>query len=318
MRQTEVLTFGEAMTMFIAKNSGDLRQVSEYTKAMAGAETNVSIGLSRLDHFVKWVSKVGDDSFGTYIMKTLESEGVDISSVQIDYSNPTGFQLKSRVENGDPVVEYFRKNSAASKMSIEDFQMECLTEAKHLHMTGIPLALSKSVREFSLYVLQSMKAAGRTVSFDPNLRPSLWKSEEEMIEVINDVAFQADWVLPGIKEGRILTGYQDKEDIVDFYLNMGVKLVVVKLGEAGAYFATPTEREVVSGFKVDKVVDTVGAGDGFAVGVISGITEGLAVREAVARGNAIGALAVMSAGDSDGLPTRTQLDHFMKRGVLVK
>jgi 2-dehydro-3-deoxygluconokinase len=317
MTQTEVLTFGEAMAMFIANKTGDLSQVSEYTKAMAGAETNVSIGLSRLDHSVKWMSKVGNDSFGTYITQTLESEGVDISSVQIDSDNSTGFQLKSKVENGDPVVEYFRKNSAASKMTIQDFQSENFIEAKHLHMTGIPLALSKSVREFSFHVLQSMKAAGKTVSFDPNLRPNLWNSEEEMIQVINDVAFQADWVFPGIKEGQILTGYQNKEDIVDFYLNRGVKLVIVKLGEEGAYFATSTERELVPGFVVNEVVDTVGAGDGFAVGVISGILEGLSIQEAVTRGNAIGALAIMSSGDMDGLPTRMELDNYMEKGVLL-
>lgn len=318
MTQTEVLTFGEAMAMFIANNTGDLSQVSDYTKAMAGAETNVSIGLSRLDHSVKWMSKVGNDSFGTYIRQTLENEGVDISSVQIDPDNATGFQLKSKVENGDPVVEYFRKNSAASKMAIQDFQTENFTEAKHLHMTGIPLALSKTVREFSFYVLQSMKEAGKTISFDPNLRPNLWRSQEEMIQVINDVAFQADWVFPGIKEGQILTGQHNKEDIVDFYLNRGVELVVVKLGDEGAYFATSTERQLVPGFLVNEVVDTVGAGDGFAVGVISGILEGLSISEAVTRGNAIGALAIMSSGDMDGLPTRHELDNYIEKGVLLK
>lgn len=314
----DVVTFGEAMTMFMANETGELHKVKNFTKALAGAETNVAIGLSRLGYKVGWVSKVGDDPFGKYIVEALKEEGVDTDCVTFDSSYPTGFQLKSKVLSGDPKVKYFRKGSAASTLSEKDVNNAYFTEAKHLHATGIPPALSMSVREFSQEVINSMKAANKTISFDPNLRPNLWNSENEMIEVINEFAVQADWVLPGISEGKILTGYSKYEDIAAFYLDKGVKLVVIKLGTEGAYFRTAEKEMIVSGFSVEKVVDTVGAGDGFAVGVISGLLDGLTTKEAVTRGNAIGALAVMSPGDSDGLPTRKALESFIinkRKGV---
>lgn len=316
MSDLKVLTMGEAMAMFIADEPGSLEDCLSYKRSVAGAETNVAIGLSRLGIRTAWMSKVGNDSFGRMIMKTLINEGLDISNILVDELNPTGFQLKSKVEKGDPVVEYFRKNSSASKISLQDFPLEHLPLPQHLHLTGIPPAISGSFRELSWKVLNHMKQQDVTVSFDPNLRPSLWSSENEMISVVNKFAENSDWLLPGIREGEILTGYSNKEDIASYYLERGVKLVVIKLGEEGAYFATEKERKKVPGFAVTKVIDTVGAGDGFAVGLISALLEGLSYEEAVTRGNAIGAKAVMSSGDHEGFPNRVGLEHFMKKGVL--
>jgi 2-dehydro-3-deoxygluconokinase len=153
-----------------------------------------------------------------------------------------------------------------------------------------------------------MRAAGKTVSFDPNLRPTLWPSRAAMVEGLNALAELADWVLPGIGEGEILTGYTKPEDIARFYLERGARGVIVKLGPRGAYFQTTDEAGTVVAEPVAKVVDTVGAGDGFAVGVISALLEGRSMAEAVTRGNRIGGLAIQVIGDSEGLPTRAQLD----------
>lgn len=132
-----------------------------------------------------------------------------------------------------------------------------------------------------------------------------------MVKEINEAAFQADYVLPGLAEGEILTGFKNPRDIASFYLDKGVELVVIKLGPAGAFYKTAAEEGTVLGFPVEKVVDTVGAGDGFAVGVISGLLEGLSIHDAVMRGNAIGSLAVQSPGDNDGYPTKEQLNKYI-------
>src|SRR5690606_317289 len=150
-----------------------------------------------------------------------------------------------------------------------------------------------------------MKARGKTISFDPNLRPVLWKSEAEMVEKLNHLACQADWVLPGLKEGVILTGQQTPEGIAHFYLTRGVQCVVIKTGTDGAWFKTANgEQGAVAAVKVDNVVDTVGAGDGFAVGLVSALLEGRSLIQAIQRGNKIGSLAIQVQGDSEGLPTR--------------
>lgn len=307
----DVITFGEAMAMFIADQVGELHKATNFTVALAGAETNVSVGLSRLGYRVGWVSKVGDDPLGKFIIESLQKERVDTACVKVDSRYPTGFQLKSKVRTGDPQVQYFRKGSAASTLGPKDIEFSYFAKPRHLHMTGIPPALSNTAREFAKSALSTIKANGCTVSFDPNLRPKLWASQNEMVSVINDLAVQADWILPGIKEGEILTGYTQPRDIADYYLDKGVKVVVIKLGPEGAYYRTATEEKIVPGFIVKEVVDTVGAGDGFAVGFISGLLDGLSLTEAITRANAIGALAVMSPGDMDGLPTRQELESFM-------
>ena len=117
------------------------------------------------------------------------------------------------------------------------------------------------------------------------------------------------WVLPGLEEGRFLTGASTPEGIAAFYRERGAKLVVVKLGPAGAWFDGEHGCGTVPGFPVAEVVDTVGAGDGFAVGVVSALLEGRSVPDAVRRGCWIGARAVQVLGDTEGLPTRAQLQE---------
>ena len=162
--------------------------------------------------------------------------------------------------------------------------------------------------------MTQMREAGRSVSFDPNLRPSLWANEQRMISEINALACLADWVLPGLGEGRLLTGFEDPADIAAFYLDQGVEAVAIKLGPHGAYYRTQLDQGFVAAVPVAKVVDTVGAGDGFAVGMISALLENLSFSEAVQRGNWIGSRAVQSRGDMEGLPFRTDLPHTQKAG----
>lgn len=306
----DVITIGEAMAMFVATHTGDLSEVDRFMKRVAGAELNVATGLARLGLKVSWVSRVGNDSFGQFVLDTLKKEGIETAGVTIDDRYPTGFQLKSKITDGtDPIVEYFRKGSAASHLSVEDFNPIGFTAARHLHLSGVAAALSASSYALLDHAAGAMKAAGKTLSFDPNLRPVLWKSEAEMVEKLNHLAFQANWVLPGLKEGLILTGENTPEGIADFYLNRGVKAVILKTGADGAWYKTADgEQGAVAAVKVENVVDTVGAGDGFAVGVVSALLEGKTLHQAVTRGNVIGSLAIQVQGDSEGLPTRAQLD----------
>ncbi|MGK7247123.1 sugar kinase [Buttiauxella agrestis] len=307
--QLDVITIGEAMAMFVASQSGDLAAAEQFVKRVAGAELNVATGLARLGLKVGWVSRVGNDSFGRYVLQQLAKENIDSRGVTTDERFATGFQLKSKAENGtDPIVEYFRKGSAASHLSTADFDEEYFGSARHLHLSGVAAALSDSSLELLNHAARVMKQQGKTISFDPNLRPVLWKSEAEMVKQLNQLAFLADWVLPGLSEGAILTGHKTPEAIADFYLDHGVKTVVLKTGADGAWYKTASgDKGAVSAVKVENVVDTVGAGDGFAVGVISALLEGKTLEHAVSRGNKIGSLAIQVIGDSEGLPTRSSL-----------
>ena len=304
----DVVTLGEAMLMLVAADPGPLEQVSTFHKRTAGAETNVAIGLARLGLKVGWASRLGEDSMSSYLLRELQAEGVDCSQVVRDPNQRTGFQFKGRVVDGsDPPVEYHRNGSAASRMGPDDVDADWLRRSRHLHVTGVFPALSPTTLEATRKAISTMREAGRTISFDPNLRPALWPTPESMRATLNSLAAECDWVLPGVEEGRFLTGHQQPERIAAHYRERGARLVVVKLGPQGAYYDAEAGRGYVASFPVSRVIDTVGAGDGFAVGVISALLEGRAMAEAVKRAAWIGARAVQVLGDTEGLPTREHL-----------
>jgi 2-dehydro-3-deoxygluconokinase len=198
--------------------------------------------------------------------------------VATDPNRPTGMMFKGMTTDGtDPAVHYARKGSAASQLGRTDFDVAYFRGARVLHVTGVAAALSAANVDFAQHAMAEMIAADRQIPFDPNLRPSLWPSESTMVAHINALASRAHWVLPGLKEGTILTGFESPRDIADFYLDRGTELVVI------------------------------GAGDGFAAGLISALLEGESIEDAVARGNRVGAFAIQVIGDMDGLPTRAQL-----------
>lgn len=305
----DVATFGEMMLLLVADQPGPLEQVQSFHKRTAGAETNVAIGLARLGLRVGWASRLGNDSPGRFLLAEMQREGVDCSRVVLDPVHRTGLQFKQRVTDGsDPFVESHRKGSAASHMTAADLDAGWLRSARHLHATGVFPGVSDGCRALAQASFQVMRSAGRTISFDPNLRPALWGSPEAMRREVNALAFQADWVLPGLEEGRFLTGLQTPQDIARFYRDHGARAVVVKLGPDGAWYHSEQGSGQVAAFPVAEVVDTVGAGDGFAVGVVSALLEGRDLAAAARRGAWIGARAVQVRGDTEGLPTRAELD----------
>ncbi len=307
-RPPDVVTLGEAMVLLIANEAGPLDAVRSFHKGTAGAETNVAIGLARLGLHVGWTSRLGDDSFGRYLLATMRAEGIDCSRVLVDSGASSGMMLKTFATAGeDASIEYYRRGSAASTLSAVALDEAWLQSARHLHLTGVHAAVSASCYAAGERAISLMRAAGRTISFDPNLRPALWPSPAVMAERLNALAFQCDWVLPGVAEGHILCGSDDPERIARFYLERGVQVVIVKLGTQGAYWATQDAAGRVPAFSVAQVVDTVGAGDGFAVGVISALLEGRSVEQAARRGAWIGAQAVQVRGDTEGLPTAQAL-----------
>ena len=310
----EVLTIGEPMGLFVADEAVALKDANHFTKYVCGAEVNFSIGLSRLGHKMAYVSRVGKDPIGEHIIDFLNASGIDTTYVVTDSENLTGMQFKEKVTDGhDPFVANYRRHTAFSHFDPKDLDKIKWDGIKHVHVTGIPAALSDSCCAAAERLMKDARAHGATVSFDPNLRPMLWPNKEKMVATLNKLADNADLVLPGLGEGETLIGTRNPKEIADFYIGKGAKSVVIKLGGAdGAYGKTKDGEEFnVPSFKVEKVVDTVGAGDGFAVGTVSALLVGKSLKEAARRGAAIGALAIMVAGDNEGLPTRDKLEKFM-------
>ena len=273
-----------------------------------------------MGHSTEYVSQVGVDPQGKFIKKRMEANHIDTDNLKQSQKYFTGYQMKQLVTHGDPYVFNFRKNSAASHLTSKDISSINLKGVRFAHLTGILAATFDKTNEASKTFAHRIKQAGITLTFDPNLRPALWSSKEKMIKTINHLAQYVDIVLPGRNEGQILVGSNDPEKIADFYLkNEQTKAVFVKIGAQGVYLKTKTGSEAfIPGFKIKRVVDTVGAGDGFAVGVITALMEGKNYLEAAKRGNAIGALQVQTHGDNDGYPTYNQLERFYQKYGVIK
>lgn len=305
---------GEAMGLFISEDYGEFDDVNYFSKSIAGAEVNVATGLARLGFDIGYITKLGIDPFGKYIMNHLSKENINTQYVIHDALNMTGLQIKNKVINDDPKVTYYRKNSSFSTMSKEDVEKIDFLGVKVFHITGIPLALNQSTRKMMFYLIKKAKEAGCKITFDPNIRQTLWENKKTMIKVINEVATYSDIFMPGVEEALILTEKKSIEDMVDFYLKKGVKVVVIKDGSNGAYFQEKGgSLKKIKGFKVNEVIDTVGAGDGFAAGVISGILDEVPIRESIKRGNAIGSIQVQDKSDNEGLPTKEELNNYMSK-----
>lgn len=313
----KVITIGEPMAMFVAQTPGKLKDVTGYDRFIAGAEVNVAVGTARLGHEVQYITHLGEDPFGEYIHDFLKKEKIDTELVCFDPEHPTGFQLKNKGAKNDPEVVYFRRGSAAYHMDQEKLKDIDFSEADIFHVTGILMALNDTTFHLVKQLIAKAKEQETVIVFDPNLRPALWKSQKLMIQRINEIARYADYFLPGIEEGAILSGKITKEDIADYYLDMGINTVIIKTGEKGAYskLLCAKKSQVIekAGFHVEKVIDTVGAGDGFAVGIVTGLMEKLSIEEMLERANAIGAIQVSHISDNENLPNKKHLEDFIEQ-----
>lgn len=312
----KIILLGEPMGLFMANETGDLSEIKTFTSSIAGAEYNVAVGLARLGHEPAYCTRLGFDPLGEKILRELRENGISTDLVSQAEGESTGLMLKGFLPDGDPAIAYYRKGSAASRISPHDIDKLDLYGCERLHVTGIFPAVSDSALASVKRLIARANALELPISFDPNLRPQLWESEKKMVSTLNALAQNTETVLPGINEGKLLTGEASPEGIAEFYHCRGVKNVIVKLGKDGAYFSEKGGKSGISpAFPVRKIVDTVGAGDGFAAGVISALAEGETLEEAAFRGNVMGAIQISQKSDNEGLPTREQLGNIILSGT---
>ncbi|MFD6442205.1 sugar kinase [Peribacillus sp. NPDC060186] len=312
----DVVTIGETMTVFTPNEEGPLRHARSFSMKFGGAESNVAIGLSRLGHRSRWISRLGEDEFGDAMHSFIRGEGVDVSYVTRDANAPTGVFFKEFRRLNDTRVYYYRKDSAASKMTAELLPEHVIQDAVYLHITGITPALGESCQLIIDRAIRIGKETGTKIVFDPNIRLKLWADENEARHFITKYASESDIVMPGVAEAEFLFGSHTPEQFVDRFHELGVETVLLKLGKEGSLISAPNVPKThVPGFFVERVVDPIGAGDAFASGVLSGLLDGLALEDAARRGNAMGAMVTMVNGDVEGLPIRADLDLFMSGGA---
>lgn len=313
----DVLTIGETMGLIMPMDFDQkLKTQSVVSKSVGGSETNVAIGISRLQRKSGWFSMLGKDPIGDEILYKLKAEGVDTSSV-CQTAGRTGLMLKEKSLTGDPKVFYYRENSAASQMKPEDLPVDLIKNSRILHVTGITPALSRNCQETIETAVTIAKENGVKVSFDPNIRLKLW-DVDTMREVLLPIAKKSDFFFPGLSESHLLLDNPNltADECVQRFLEIGIPEVVLKLGAEGALTATAAEKVEVESFSVTEV-DSVGAGDGFCAGYLVGYLNGLSLYERTKLANAVGAIVVGKKGDYEGLPTMEEVEEFLGKRKIV-
>jgi sugar/nucleoside kinase (ribokinase family) len=305
-----VLTFGEALVGY-GTVEDNLRTATQFTRFPGGADLNVAVGLTRLGVRTSWASVLGDDAHADYLAEAIG--GLGITPLVRRVSGPTALMFKAGGADGDPEVLQVRHRTAFAQHAdaLLTGDVLALEGIDHVHLTGITLGISPVVRAVAHALLAAAVAGRVSVSFDPNLRLNLWPDRDEMRAIINTFAAHASVVMPGLGEGRLLTGHDDAEAIAKKYLAAGASEVVVKLGAEGAQAWTADGQTARSRPFTVTPIDTVGAGDGFAAGYLAAFLGSGRLQERVDQGAAVGALATTRRGDLTALPEREEVDALL-------
>ncbi len=297
----DVVTFGESMALFRADPAEPLRTARRFTRSIAGAESNVAVGLARLGCGVGWFGRVGDDPLGLGILDTLRGEGVDVSHAIVDDAAPTGILVRDTHAERRIDVVYARLSSAGSRLCSSDLDEAYLRSARVLHVTGITPALSQAAYEATAEAIRLAADAGVTVCFDPNIRRRLWPDMAAAQHALLPIAERSQIVLAGHAEAALLTGLETPDAAAQWFADHGVTMVAIKLGADGALGVCNGTSYHGAALSVHPA-DPIGAGDAFDAGFLCAWLRGAQVAECVDDGNLAAGLSIQVCGDIEGLP----------------
>lgn len=299
-----ILALGEAMIEF---NQSEKDQPT-YLQGFGGDTSNFCFAAARQGASTGFVSAVGHDQFGRLLLDLWQREHVDTSFVRVDEQAPTGVYFVSHGPSGHQ-FDYLRAGSAASRYAPRDLPLDAIAAARVIHLSGISLAISVTACDAAFAAIAHARANNTLVSFDTNLRLKLWplaRARAVMLEAIR----QTDICLPSWDDVTELTGLTERDDIVDFLLAQGPRVVALKLGKEGSYIATPDERRVVPGHVV-KAVDATGAGDCFGGAFIARIVAGDDPFQAARYANVAAALSTQGYGAVAPIPERAAVEKLL-------
>jgi 2-dehydro-3-deoxygluconokinase len=306
----ELVALGEALIAFVARPAGPLHEARQFSAHVAGAESNVAVGVARLGHRVSFAGRVGDDAFGSMIVRRLLAEGVATEHLVRDSEAPTGLLFRNLREFPPPEVVYRRQGSAGSRLAPDDVRsaVDGLPPGTVVHVSGVTPALSQSCRAALLVLAETARARELRLFVDVNYRTRLW-SMDAAAPVLRNLVASASIVTASRHEAAMLTGEDNAFDAAAALVGLGPHVVVIRDDALGAVASTGSHSApiVVPSRVVQPAVDAVGAGDAFNAGLIASLLEDQSLPDAIASAHLCGAAAVGVIGDIEGLPTRHEL-----------
>lgn len=307
----DILCMGELLIDFVALESGvTVGEASGFLKAAGGAPANVAVAAARLGHSAGFIGQVGDDPFGHYLAGVLAADGVDVRGLRFSTEARTALAFVSLGPGGERDFVFYRHPSADMLMRPDDVDLSLIDSCSIFHYGSITL-IGEPSRSATLAAVRRAKAGGKLISYDPNLRMSLWPSVEAARTGLLLGLQDADVVKVSQEELEFLTGQSHAGAL----WRDGMRLVIVTHGADGATLYTPRERFTAPGFPVE-AVDTTGAGDSFVAALLSGLLDYGAeydrhLPEIARFANATGALTTTRKGAIPALPSRQMVEAFL-------
>ena len=304
----EVISIGDVTTdilIFVPtypKLSQDVN-ASRLEMDLGGSAANFAVAMKRLGISSGLIGKAGDDWFGNFVISELKKEGVDVSHVAVEKGAGSGIVISVIDRNGERTMFSYR--GANVRLRPNEIDSKYIQKAKLLHISGYALVQSPQ-REAALKCAQLAKESGILVSLDPGPLIHLAKPA-----AVRRILRLTDVVLPNSDEIRSLSKHRNIFQCVETILNVGPKIVGLKLGRRGCLLARGDIRIRIPVFKV-KVVDTTGAGDAWGAGFMAALLQEPANLERAGKfANATAALAISKIGARASLPSRREVEDFL-------
>lgn len=317
-----IYTIGEMLIDFVAHEKGrPLKDVSGFTKIAGGAPANVAAATARLGGRSALISQVGKDAFGDFLLETLKDAGVAVHMIRQTSKAKTGLAFVSVMENGERDFSFYRNPSADLLLEPHQVDTAAFSSTDILHFCSVGLVESP-MQSTHRHVITQMKERGGLISFDPNVRLSLWENPAHCREAILEFLPKAHLVKVSDEELAFITGRSNvKEGIASLFVG-DVQAVLFSKGPNGAELITKAGTYRHPGFTV-VVEDTTGAGDAFVGGFLYQLQKKNITRDsllpAISRyheellrtANGCGALTAMGKGAIDSLPGLDRLEQFI-------
>lgn len=289
-----IISIGECMVELASAGDG------LYRKGFAGDTLNTAWYLRRelgTDWAVAYLTALGTDDTSDEMKAFFEGAGLVTDHVRRIPERMPGLYM-IHLEGAERSFSYWRDSAAAKLLAADPAHLaRAFAAGDAFYFSGITLAILPAAdRQRLIEALGAAREAGKTVAFDPNIRPRLWPDPAEMRDAITAGASVATICLPSFPDEEAAFGDASPDATADRYLGCGVGEVVVKDGADPALVATPEHRERIQPAAITDAVDTTGAGDSFNAGYLAARLAGIPAPDAVRRGHALAGEVVRHYG----------------------
>ena len=245
-----------------------------YSPHPGGAVANVAVAIARLGGSSRFIGGVAEDEFGRLLVQVLAENHVDTRYVRVFKEAPTAVALVTLQADGQRRFTFFRQSTADSQLQVEDLNWSAWHDAAICHVGGVLLS-TEPARSATLAAMDYTRRAGSIVSFDVNVRPSLWASHAAIRDTIAKGVERADILKLSVEEAEFVgqvspTDPPEKDwlnTLGESLLERGPRLVIITTGANGALLLTARQRVEVRQLPV-RPIDTTGAGDAFIGAVL--------------------------------------------------